>query len=395
VDEASSNPGLQGVIPTPVDADHWTICKPIGRDELVYKSVLKFVEECLALSPDRRARSSAVTNHPESFANLTSLNAVVSALDDFFYFRWEPHSFDMSHPSPLVYWPVRLRHPTPIHAVQCFAAAGLQQRGAEIHLFIDNLGKQDFPVDALLQKFQNWFAMNGGPVPNLNITRFSDVIPPVKDESQEMAQPWPTVRKWLGDTEYRMDLILRLSKLIPASGTASFDELAAKRPRRLLTPPLVWSCLQHLHAKLPNRPLITLGGYDERPLWEAWRDRAISSSALVGHLYAPQLSEFDNQHGSIPLHMARTNTFSLEWNSKDDIRAALQNEFTSGGDWHDLGRLVPWCLKCCIFLPRFFTGQELKLPIADRELELGTSLQGIPPENLSPYLADELARWII
>jgi pimeloyl-ACP methyl ester carboxylesterase len=37
VDEASSDPGLAGIIPYPVDADHLNICKPANTDHLVYR----------------------------------------------------------------------------------------------------------------------------------------------------------------------------------------------------------------------------------------------------------------------------------------------------------------------------------------------------------------------
>jgi hypothetical protein len=43
VDEASSNPGLPGVRPIPVDSDHIDICKPAGRGSVVYGQVKRFI----------------------------------------------------------------------------------------------------------------------------------------------------------------------------------------------------------------------------------------------------------------------------------------------------------------------------------------------------------------
>lgn len=43
VDEASANPGIAGVRPIPVDADHVTICKPSTRRDLVYGQVKRFI----------------------------------------------------------------------------------------------------------------------------------------------------------------------------------------------------------------------------------------------------------------------------------------------------------------------------------------------------------------
>jgi hypothetical protein len=42
VEQASADPGIPGVLPVPVDADHIAIAKPASRDELVYKLVLQF-----------------------------------------------------------------------------------------------------------------------------------------------------------------------------------------------------------------------------------------------------------------------------------------------------------------------------------------------------------------
>jgi len=43
VDETSSDPGIHGVFPVPVDADHISIAKPPSRDDHVYGAIRKFV----------------------------------------------------------------------------------------------------------------------------------------------------------------------------------------------------------------------------------------------------------------------------------------------------------------------------------------------------------------
>lgn len=47
VNETSANPGIKGVTPIPMDDDHLSICKPVSRNELIYKGVKKFMEEQL------------------------------------------------------------------------------------------------------------------------------------------------------------------------------------------------------------------------------------------------------------------------------------------------------------------------------------------------------------
>jgi hypothetical protein len=47
VDESSANPGISGVVPIPIDADHLSLCKPADCEALVYKSVRQFVADCV------------------------------------------------------------------------------------------------------------------------------------------------------------------------------------------------------------------------------------------------------------------------------------------------------------------------------------------------------------
>ena len=57
VDETSADPGMTGVIPVPVDADHFSICKPANRDALVYKSIRQFVSQYTQPKPSQTTRS--------------------------------------------------------------------------------------------------------------------------------------------------------------------------------------------------------------------------------------------------------------------------------------------------------------------------------------------------
>jgi hypothetical protein len=50
VEQSSADPGIPGVLPIPVDADHISIAKPSNRNELVYRRVQQFVGERLPAS---------------------------------------------------------------------------------------------------------------------------------------------------------------------------------------------------------------------------------------------------------------------------------------------------------------------------------------------------------
>ena len=59
VDETSADPGLPGVAPRPIDADHASIAKPATREALVYKRVLGFIAEQTS-STGQRSRKTTV-----------------------------------------------------------------------------------------------------------------------------------------------------------------------------------------------------------------------------------------------------------------------------------------------------------------------------------------------
>ncbi|NEP60731.1 MAG: hypothetical protein F6K31_27680 [Symploca sp. SIO2G7] len=47
VNETSADPGIRGVIPTPMDCNHIAICKPKSKGSIIYLRVKRFIQECL------------------------------------------------------------------------------------------------------------------------------------------------------------------------------------------------------------------------------------------------------------------------------------------------------------------------------------------------------------
>src|SRR6266702_6227690 len=60
VDRGTADPGLEGVIPIGLDADHVSICKPLSRDDLIYKRTRAFILGIAA--PQSAADNSSSTN---------------------------------------------------------------------------------------------------------------------------------------------------------------------------------------------------------------------------------------------------------------------------------------------------------------------------------------------
>jgi AAA-like domain/TIR domain len=77
VDETSADPGIAGVVPVPVDADHFSICKPANRDALVYKSIRQYLSQYAQPKPSHTTQSSTE-------ANIASFRAISDRTPRFF-----------------------------------------------------------------------------------------------------------------------------------------------------------------------------------------------------------------------------------------------------------------------------------------------------------------------
>jgi hypothetical protein len=218
-----------------------------------------------------------------------------------------------------------------------------------VFLYVDDLGNQEFSYETLINQLTGWFQKVGGDSDAaLRIRQFSKVLDTVQDASEAS---WRMVERWLGRTHYDLEQVMRISKLWPSDG-----EILKRRPRRLLSPPLVWAAMLTLHSEIGNgHRLTTLGGYDERGLWNAWRELAGEPTVCNGHLYVPELLVREGPGASAPVHMART---PLDWSSTDDVRDALIQDVANDSTdaFQSPNRMFRWCLNGCVRLPEYVTG---------------------------------------
>jgi len=326
--------------------DHSSIVKPSGNEHEAHKVLMDFLRSKF---PSARA----VEAPPRAFKSLAACVELCSVAQARFGCRWEKSGYDSAAPTR-VYWPVRLRRYTAIHASQAFMAAGLQRLGATVHLYIDNLGNVEYDTDLFKTQLFAWVARAGGDPTRVEVGTFSDIIGGAQSEA------WQITQRWLGDAEHRLDRVLRVSKLVDSSPVDS-EKLLAQRPRRLLTPSVVWAVLEHLSARDPKGSFITLSGIDEIQLWGAWRELTGGLGRRVGHLYLPELIT-GGEDERRALHMQRD---PMHWTSADDIAHAIQGnvDLASRAHYLDPGRLVDWSLQACIFLLAYLNGQPLELAV--------------------------------
>lgn len=328
------------------------------------------------------------TDEPQGLYSLLNLNGYIQILETHFDFLWEPGGYDGSSPQEVsLYWPVKLRKPTLIHAAQAYAASGLQLFGANVSLYIDDLGTKEGDVAAFSKSIQKWFEKTAG-VPNLlKIRTFSEIV---TQERYRFA--WEALQKWFTNPQYQLKEVFAIAKLSPTTlDSEGLESLLLRKPRRLLTPAMVWTCLLHLAEEMPGTQLVTLGGNDERGLWNAWRDSA-ATNLKVGHLYVPELLRSSPSDGQRAVHMDQPGT-NLNWYSKQDIRDALRDAQRSE-DWTAPGRLIPWAFVQGVQLPRYLNEEAVTLPIGGTPVRTPADLSRVDSGLAAGALSDQIARYI-
>ncbi|QDT05328.1 hypothetical protein K227x_37280 [Rubripirellula lacrimiformis] len=304
-------------------------------------------------------------------ANSESFLDLFRVLEDNFAFRWERESFE-EQTNPIVYWPVRLREPSAIHAVQSFAAAALQRQGARVILCLDDFGDKKYEASRFIKRVHRWISKVGGKSDQLESRTFKNIL-----NTRDPQIAWNHVQKWLGGESYKLEKVLLICKLYKVG--MGLEEYMSKGTGRLLTPGVVWACLKHLIDEFPGSSLLTLGGHDECNLWQAWRERISEGDPLVGHLYIPELSN---------THMETTN---LRWKAKSDVQRTL--ELKLGGqdaetDWRSENAIVPWSLAGCVFSPEYLTDPKCVASkiIVSAEAESSTLMRPT---------VDAVANWVL
>lgn len=328
---------------------------------------------------------------PAKTKRYDGINDFLRSLESALHFRWESGNIENVNNS-VVYWPVRLRKPTPIHAAQCFVAAGLQKRDCEVALWVDDLGRQEYPPDTFTSKLKRWYQKVGGNPNKLEVRKFSEIL---DHDGQHAAPAWKMLQQWLGTMVFYTDHILRVSKIWPATEEPGkvISEFSKRRPRRLMTPSMVWTCLSILYEARQDRSFITLGGYDEKSLWEAWRTCCELPTMHVGHLYVSKLTHKSNGE-EIAVHMADS---PLAWESEEDIVRAFKHSIydSSKDSWEQIQSLIPWTINNCVLLPNYVSNTVDSVLVAGRSITKIADLDGIRPSDIVDDLVALVRPWLL
>ncbi|HEU4423399.1 MAG TPA: hypothetical protein VFR67_12785 [Pilimelia sp.] len=281
---------------------------------------------------------------------------LIGQLDRRFGWEFSPAA-DVQTPS-LLFWPVRLRDTSSlIHTAQALVAAALSARGVEPIVCLDDLGLagRERLTANFARDVRRWFArISGATAPTIvslqDYVDGVDVFTGAPDPALMLrpTRPWAVARELFGERNPSLYSILVATKILPnipveqlpeESGTV-MQALLSKKANRLLTPLTVWSYLNRLLVERPSASVLTLGGYDERPFWELWRD---VFDYGVNQLYNPQAESLTNE------------SLMLRWQNARELADHLR-QARSMPDWDGERRYLHWLVQNALLLPVYLTG---------------------------------------
>jgi len=193
-------------------------------------------------------------------------------------------------PGTIVYWPVRLRRPNIVHAAQTYVAAFLLQRGFRVRLCLDDLGSPDgYPnksqgLKDFIKKINQWAAVVADAEiakdicdNHLLFSKFLERNDKTEPEIKVLAKLGDNLVEWLLAAD-KLQVVLQHTKLLndgdKLNDRDKFETLLKKKPRKLLSPAVVWTILDvvidHREARMQ---CVTLGGSDEFLIWRACPQR--------------------------------------------------------------------------------------------------------------------------
>jgi hypothetical protein len=297
-------------------------------------------------------------------------------------FQWEC-SWPREQPvSPgLVFWPVRLRPAASvINMVQAIAAAALSAREVEIFICLDDFNVEDGKrsSERFARDIRRWFALvpNSRPPTIASLQTFieSTEQPPDDHRPRHLMRPirpWDVAREALGDRDPTVLDVLMAAKIIPdlsddqlmLQADQIVTALAARGGRHLMTPFTLWAQLNDLLIDTPTLTVLTLGGKEERRLWEMWR---FAFDHGVSQLYNPTIRSLTNQ------------SLMVRWADAATLENYLRDAMNEP-DWMEPGHYVRWLVQNAYLLPSHLTergspvfrDQSLDSWVAVRDVLLG------------------------
>jgi transcriptional regulator with XRE-family HTH domain len=184
-----------------------------------------------------------------------------------------------------LFWVHRVRKPTLVHGVYSLAAAAASRAGLSVRLLLDDVDLEDGEsretCEEIESRVREWVQFALGDETKLSIGLYSQVL----TEDYLARRAWPAVLDYLSNHISVLQLLRAAKAISPQQFSADAESSALEllrnegsiRANRLLTPLRNWLVFEAEIARLLAMPsvghgsAVTLGGGDERILWEVWR----------------------------------------------------------------------------------------------------------------------------
>jgi hypothetical protein len=298
-------------------------------------------------------------------------------------------------PATQVFWPHRVREANLVHGVFALAAAAATRAGLTVHLLLDDAGlpeRRRHLCGELESWIRTWVAFASGDDAKVTVGLFSSVL----TDEHLAKHAWRALNDYLDD-----NLVLKFllaSKVVSplrysTNSEQSVLELLRKdrdslKASRLLTPLRNWIVFEAeitrlLRVRSPSGSgtIVTLGGDDERDLWEMWDGGCAEGlSARVQHVYLRTMP--------VPDHTEPWEVRALRANDSD--RHMLREYLTSsaGPD------LIEWLLRFAIRLPAALNpGFRDSLDPRLRDVEALLRPPATDPSRVVGTMASAIAEW--
>jgi transcriptional regulator with XRE-family HTH domain len=299
-----------------------------------------------------------------------------------------------------VFWVHRANEPNLVHGVFSRAATPPTRAGLPVHLLLDDLVEsrpraREQCVE-LESQIRTWVAFASGDDAKLSTTLYSEVL----SEEYLSERGWSAINDYLNPRIGVLDFLVASKAISPQLYTINAEESVQDMLRnaetlgseRLLTPLRNWLVFEKqigwILAQSPGgmaNSVITLGGEDERKLWDAFhRGCPDDLSARVRHIYLR------------PLPMP---SYRSPW--QEQALAAGTNrsrltEYLTHRTPSERADLLEWLIRSAIYLPAslnpgFRAG--LDPSVQDVTALLRTSASELPPATAGA-IAKATVEWL-
>jgi len=299
-----------------------------------------------------------------------------------------------------VFWVHRVREANLVHGVFSLAAAAATRAGLPVHLLLDDLAMSDRRsrdlCDELESRIRTWVAFASGDDTKLSTGLYSEVL----TENYLMERGWSAVADYLNPRIGVLDFLVASKVISPLQYTINAEESVQALLRnaeslgaeRLLTPLRNWLVFEKqiafILAQSPGGmggSVITLGGEDERTLWEAFhRGCSDDLSSRVRHIYLRP----------IPMPSYRSPWQERALSARTD--RSMLSTYLANRTPSDRADLLEWLLTTAIRLPAALNpgfGEGLDPTLRNVDAILQGSVSELPPTAVAA-IAKAVVEWL-